>query len=52
MIIIKFISLIFAVWLTTVNVAKFSNGQSVSGWNFGIQSVSTATFIFLQFNLF
>lgn len=52
MIIIKFISFIFAIWFTVLNIGLIKNKQSVPAINFLVQSITIALFIFIQFNLF
>ncbi len=48
----KFLSLMIAIWFTTVNMAKFGRGHEVNWINFAIMSFSITMFVFLQFGLF
>jgi hypothetical protein len=50
-ILIKFISFVIAIWFTSVNIIKGVRGQRIPATNFMIMSISIATFVFLQFNL-
>ena len=50
--IVKFISLVVAIWFSIVNFGRMKYGQEVSSQNFAVQSVSIAVFVFIQFNLF
>ena len=52
MIIIKFISLVIAIWFSIVNFGLLAHNQSVSTINLFIQALSIATFVFSQFKLF
>lgn len=52
MIIVKFISLVIAIWFTVVNLGMIKHRQDVSALNILIQSISIAVFVFIQFKLF
>lgn len=49
--IIKFVSLVIAIWFTAVNIVKAAQGSAIPSLNFLIMSVSIASFVFIQFNL-
>lgn len=51
MVIIKFISLVIAIWFSIVNFGLLHHKQAVSSINLLVQSVSIATFVFIQFGL-
>lgn len=52
MVILKFVSLVLAVWFTVLNFGLMFQKQEVPTGNFLVQALSIATFIFIQFNLF
>lgn len=52
MIILKFISLVIAIWFSIVNFGLIKHGESVSTINLIIQAISISLFCFIQFNLF
>jgi hypothetical protein len=52
MIILKFVSLVLAIWFSIVNIGRIYCKQSVSITNLFIQAVSITTFVFIQFKLF
>jgi hypothetical protein len=41
-------SLVFAIWFTLVNLAKFQRGYPISTSNFVMQSVAIVGFIYFQ----
>lgn len=52
MIVFKFISLVISIWLSIVTWGCIKNNQDVPALNLLIQSMSIATFCFIQFDLF
>ena len=52
MIILKFVSLILAIWFSIVNFGSIAHKQNVPMINLLIQALSIATFVFIQFKLF
>lgn len=52
MIIIKFISLVVAIWFTVINGYFIKLKEGIPASNFLVQAISIATFVFLQFNMF
>lgn len=52
MIILKFISLVIAIWFSIVNFGSLAHKQNVSMINLLIQALSITTFLFVQFKLF
>lgn len=50
--IIKFVSLVIAIWVSIVNFALIKYRENVPIGNLIVQAVSIATFIFIQFDLF
>ena len=52
MVVLKFISLVFAIWFSIINFGSIKQGTNVPMINLIIQSVSIALFCFIQFNLF
>lgn len=45
---IQIISLFFAVWFTTVNLALIYRGEAISHWNFVIQAAAISTFVVIR----
>ena len=52
MIVLKFISLVIAIWFTYVNIIRMVYKQKLPAINFIIQAVAITTFIFIQWDLF
>jgi len=52
MVVIKFISLVIAIWFSIVNIGSIAHKQNVPMLNLLIQSISIAIFVFIQFKLF
>lgn len=52
MLILKFISLVLAFYFSVLNFGIIINKQALKVGNLLIQSLSIATFIFIQFKLF
>jgi hypothetical protein len=50
--ILKFVSLLIALWFTEINIMRFIRNADIPPINFFYQSVSIVLFIFLQFKLF
>ena len=49
LLVLKFVSLVFAIWFTNVNLAMVFYKQTIPEVNFFIQALSMTIFIFLQF---
>ena len=50
---LKLLSLVFAIWLTEINILKVCyTKEDVPYLNFLVQSLSITIFVALQFNLF
>lgn len=52
LVVFKLVSLVVAIWFTSVNLLKASRGHTVSAINFFIMSLSIATFVTIQFQLY
>lgn len=49
--IIKFISLVFAIFLTVVNTLRVITRLTTPGINFLLQAIAITVFLFIQFHL-
>lgn len=49
--IVKFIALVFSIFLTTINTLRVINRMSTPGINFLLQAIAITVFVFIQFHL-
>lgn len=52
LVVVKFISMFLAVWLTILNTLKAYSKENVKGWMFILQALGIVTFLFIQFKMY
>lgn len=52
MTILKLVALIFAIWLTSVNICRAYNKLETSSMNFAVMSIAWVIFLTIQFELY